>query len=188
MQMNIMEFFTILLSIVTLFFTIIIPIQIMKFQNYTNLTSIYCSFEFAHAFQSVINFFHDDCECSVERIPAEYKKRFKSDFEKLKNGEIQLSDILHYQRRHLNDYFLELEMCRKSSWILRRIIRKDWTTSEAWVVKILICMNNAVDNDVELFKDISSIKHDKMPKTKGLSKYLENFYDALKSESRNMQV
>lgn len=52
----------------------------------------------------------------------------------------------------------------------------------------MFCIINAVDNDAELFKDISSIKHDKMPKTKGLSKYLENFYNALKSESRDMQI
>ena len=143
----------------------------------------YMSFEFAHAFQSVINFFYDDCGCDVDQISKKYKERYLSDF----NGDKDINNILHYQRRYLNDYFLELEMCRESSWILRRRIRKDWTTSEAWVVKILIYMDKTVDSDPELFKDISCIRHKKMPRVKGLSKYLEKFYEALRKESRWMQ-
>lgn len=182
------EIITILLSITTLFCTIIIPIRIMKFQRYTNLFSTYMSMEFAHAFQSVINFFYDDCGCDVERIPEEYKKRFISDFSNLDENKIDINDVLHYQRRLLNDYFMELEMCRESSKVLRNIIRKDWTASEAWVCKILIFMNKAIDDDPEMFKDISAIKHERMPMLKGLSEYLKNFYNALRNESRNMQL
>lgn len=181
---------SIVISVATLVFTICIPLQIMKFQRYTNLMATYESFEFAHAFQCVIDFFYKDCDCDVERIPEEYKKCFVADFKKLnyEKENFDITNVLHYQRRLLNDYFLELEMCRESSWILKNKIRKDWTTSEAYVCKILVYMNKAVDEDPELFKDISSIKYSKMPRIKGLSEYLIKFYNALRKESRNMQL
>lgn len=79
-------------------------------------------------------------------------------------------------------------MCRESSWILRKKIKRDWTNSEAYVCKILVYMNKAVDEDSEMFMDISSIKYERMPKVKGLSEYLIRFYNALRKESRNMQL
>lgn len=187
----IVQIITLVVSAITLFVTIIIPNRVMKNQRYTGLMSTYMSLEFAHAFQGVIEFFYDDCNCDVDQISLVYKKRYNKDRKNLKgNGtnKICIQDVLHYQRRLLNNYFYELEMCRKSSFFLRRKIHKEWTTNEAWVVKILIYMNRTVDSDPELFKDISSIKHEVMPKTRGLSKHLENFYNALKSESRYMQV
>ena len=150
----------------------------------------YESFEFAHALQCVINFFYKDCDCDVERIPEEYKKRFVADFKKLEdeNEKFDITNVLHYQRRLLNDYFLELEMCRESSWILKNKIRKDWTQREALICKILVFMNKTVENDSELFKDISCIKHEKMPRIKGLSEYLIKFYNTLRKESKRMQL
>lgn len=187
---KLIDIIIIVISFVTLIVTFCIPIQIMKFQRYTGLMSTYMSLEFAHAYQSVINFFYDECGCNVEKIPEKYKERFYEDFKKLSNKKEKsdLTDVLHYQRRFLNDYFLELEMCRESSIFLRHRIHREWTKNEAWVTKILIYMNKVVYDDPEMFKDISCIKRDRMPKTKGLSKYLENFYDALKSQKRDIQV
>lgn len=179
---------SVVIAFATFIITIFIPLQIMKFQRYTNLMISYMSMEFAHAFQSVINFYYDECGCDVERIPEKYKERFISDFKKLKENKIDTNDVLHYQRRLLNDYFLELELCRESSCILRTRIKKDWTNSEAYVCKILIYMNKAVDEDSEMFVNISSIKYQRMPRVKGLSEYLARFYNALRKESRNMQL
>lgn len=190
-EFKLTDILSIVISLITLLVTFSIPIQIMKFQRYTGLMSTYMSHEFGHAFQSVINFFYDECDCDVEKIPAKYKERYYKDFGKLNDGNggvFDVHDVLHYHRRLLNDYFLELEMCRESSIFLRRRIHKEWTTSEAWVVKILIYMNKTVSSDSELFKDISGIKREKMPKTIGLSKHLEHFYNALKTEQRDMQV
>ena len=53
-SLGIAELITIPLSIATLVCTIIIPIRIMNFQRYTNLTSTYMGFDFSHALQSVI--------------------------------------------------------------------------------------------------------------------------------------
>lgn len=184
------DIISIVISLSALVFTICIPLQIMKFQRYTNLMATYESFEFAHALQCVIDFFYKDCDCDVERIPEEYKKRFIADFKKLEdeNEKFDITNVLHYQRRLLNDYFLELEMCRESSWILKNKIRKDWTQREALICKILVFMNKTVDNDSELFKDISCIKHEKMPRIKGLSEYLIKFYNTLRKESKRMQL
>lgn len=181
---------SVVIAFITLIVTICIPIQIMKFQRYTNLMSTYMSMEFAHAFQSIIEFFYKNCACDVEKIPYEYEKRYKEDFEELKdkNSNKSVDSVLHYQRRLLNDYFLELEMCRESSWLLRQKIKRDWTASEAYVSRILICMNKVVDDNPDIMMDISSIKHQYVPKVKGVSEYLNRLYNELKVEKKWMQV
>ena len=180
---------TLIVTILALIVAMYIPMQIMKYQQYTNLVGAYMSFEFAHAFQSVIDFFYDDCERDVERIPAEYKKRFENDMERvIRHGDSgDITNVLHYQRRYLTCFFFELEICRRSNRTLDRIIRKDWTKSEAFVMRILICMNDAVDNDKEIFKDISSIKRERLPRTKGINEYLRSLQGILQNESRWMQ-
>ena len=182
------DIISIVISVATLVFTICIPLQIMKFQRYTNLMTTYESFEFAHAFQCVIDFFYKDCDCDVDRIPEEYNKRFCSDFEKLKARKIEKEDVLHCQRRMLTDYFYELESCRASSFRLSKMIKKDWTTSEAYVSRILICMNKAVDDNPNIMMDISNIKHQHVPKVNGISEYLNRLYNELKNEKKWMQI
>lgn len=172
-------------SIATLIVTVYIPTQIMKFQRYTNLIATYMSLDFAHALQSVIAFFCEDCGHDVERIPAVYRMRFDHDMNPANN--VAIEDRLHYQRRFLNNYFLELEMCRQSSMVLRRVLRKDWTANEADIVKILIYMNEAVKNDPDMFKDLSDIEYERMPKVKGMGEYLANFYNVMRKERRWMQ-
>ena len=186
LEFQLKDIVPIIIALVTLIMTIKIPIWIMQFQRYTNLASTYMSFDFAHAFQSVIEFFYKDCDCDVERIPEEYAKRYHSDFQKLKDKKIEREDVLHYQRRLLNDYFYELEVCRTSSRRLGKMIKKDWTTSEANVTKILICMNKVVSEHYMM--DISAVKYQHIPKVKGISEYLSRFYKALKDGKPWMQV
>ena len=45
-------------------------------------------------------------------------------------------------------------------------------------------MNTVSDSDGEVFKDISEIKYEPMPKTKGMSSALNNIYEILKDQSR----
>ena len=176
---------TLAVTVIALIFAVFIPTRIMKYQRYTNLIGTYMSLDFAHAFQSVIAFFCDDCEYDVERIPEAYRTRFEHDMNP--DSEVALADRLHYQRRYLNNYFLELEMCRRSSRTLSRIIRKDWTKSEAYVTRILIFMNDAVDNDPEMFKDISCIQDERLPRVRGMNEYLKSLQGILQNESRWMQ-
>ena len=188
-EMNlIMNIIQIVVSVIAIIFAIYIPIQIMQFQRYTNLASTYMSFDFAHAFQSVIEFYFKDCDCDVDKIPEEYNKRFYSDFEKLKSGKIDKEDVLHYQRRMLCDFFYELESCRASSMRLKKMIKKDWTISEAYVCRILIFMNKAVGDNPDIMMDISCVKNQHIPKVKGISEYLNRLYDELKNEKKWMQV
>lgn len=110
------DIFPIIISFITLLVTIYIPIRIMQYQRYTNLSAMYMNSEFGYAFQSVIEFFYNECNCDLEKIPKEYLKRYRSDFEKLKKNEIDKDNVLHFQRRLLCVYFYELECCRASSW------------------------------------------------------------------------
>lgn len=187
-QLQFKDIISILIAIITLVMTILIPVRIMKYQHYTGLASIYMSYDFAHAFQSVIEFFYNDCGCDVEKIPEKYYERYDRELDELRKGNFEPADVLHYQRRYLNDFFLELELCRKSSRTLKKIISKNWTTSEAYVAKILMYMNKAVDDNPNTFMDISSVRHEPMPKVKGLSQYLRHFYESLKDEDRWMQL
>lgn len=176
----------IIIPIITLIATIYIPIRVMKFQRYTNLISDYMSFDFANSFNGIIDFFYQDCGKDVSNIPEKYYERYKMDFFRLSKGEISKEYVLHYQRRFLNDFFLELEMCRQSSYLLRRRILKDFTTGEAYVVKILLFMNNACDSNPDIYKDISNIKYEHLFRTKGINKYLENLYKILIKTQRWM--
>lgn len=176
----------VLISFITLVITIYIPIRVMQYQRYTNLASIYMDSKFGYAVQSVIAFFYDNCNCDIERIPEEYIKRYNSDFEKLRNHEIETENMLHYQRRLLSVYFYELECCRASSLKLRKMIKKDWTTSESYVLAILICMNNVVDDLIK--KDVSRIKHQRIPRVKGISEYLYRLSKELKCSKNWMQI
>lgn len=162
-----------------------IPTRIMKIQRFTNLLSLYMSHDFAQAYQGVINFYHDDCKCDAKKIAEKYYERYKKDFENNVNGkEKSPASILHYQRRYLNNYFYELEQCRRTSPFLRKEIREQFTRSEAYVAKILIYMNKASDENPEIYKDISEIKHTRMPRTKGMNIYLERIFSYLKDQDR----
>ena len=182
------DYLPVVISIFSFVVAIFIPIRIMHYQRYTNLSEIYMSFDFAHAFQSVITFFYKDCKCDVDKIPEEYNKRFHSDLESLKTRKINKEDVLHYQRRLLVEYFYELDSCRASSRRLRKMIKKDWTTAEAYVSRILICMNKVVGENPNIMMDISSIKHQHIPKVKGISEYLDRLYNELKDGKKWMQI
>lgn len=178
------DYITIGLSIITIIVTIYIPIRIMKFQRYNDLASAYRSIEFGHAQQCVIDFFYRDCNCDVNRIAQKYTERFNSDFEKLKQGKIEPQNVLHYQRRLLNNYYTELEINRKSDLCIKKLIQNEWTTQNADIVKIIVYMNKAAENNPNIFMDISPIKYERMPRVKGMSKYLVSLYNFLKSSKK----
>ncbi len=152
-----------------------IPIRIMRNQRYESLLQEYMSNNYGDAIQGVINFYVETCKSKVELIPLEYNKLFeqKDKFSKL-----------HNQRRLLNNFFWQLNSCAKSSFSLKRKIQKEFTKSEAYICKILIYMNNAVDENPKIFKDISNIKYENMPQTKGINKSLKNIFVLLKNQNR----
>lgn len=179
--MNTLDIISLIVSFSALVVAIRIPVKIMEYQRFLNMYTSYMSYDYAEAFQGVINFYYDDCGCDVERIPDEYYRRYKEDFSP---GEKDASKILHYQRRYLNDYFYEIEKCRELNSKLRKEIKDFFTRNDAFVAKILIYMNKAVDENPQIYKDITPIKRSRMPKTKGLNCYLERLYEDLKSEGR----
>ena len=164
-----------ILSALSLVVAWYIPIRIMRNQHYESLLQEYMSNNYGDAIQGVINFYVETCKSKVELIPLEYNKLFeqKDKFSKL-----------HNQRRLLNNFFWQLNSCAKSSFSLKRKIQKEFTKSEAYICKILIYLNNAVDENQKIFKDISNIKYENMPQTKGINKSLKNIFVLLKNENR----
>lgn len=183
------DFCTIIQTISSVFGVVVavfIPVWIMHNQRYENLLQAYMANDFAEAVKGVTDFFKNDCNSDVNQIAAAYKKRFEYDFKKSdKNlGVKTASQILHYQRRLLNNFYWGLNSCAKSSIFLRRKIKNEFSRNEAYICKILIYMNDVSDSDGGIFKDISDIKYEPMPKTKGMSRALNNIYEILKDQRR----
>lgn len=170
---------------------IFIPVWIMHNQRYENLLQNYLSADFVVAIKGVVDFFKNDCNSDVNQIATAYKKRFEKDFKK-SNKESndksectkEASQILHFQRSILNNFFWGLNSCAKSSLFLRHKIKNEFTRNEAYICKILIYMNTFADSNPEIFKDVSDIKYEPMPKTKGMNNSLKNVYEILKNQNR----
>ena len=171
-------------SVIGVVVAVFIPVWIMHNQRYENLLQNYLSTDFAAAIKGVIDFFKDDCNSDVNRIADAYKKKFEEDFDPAASDKKTSSGKLHFQRSMLNNFFWGLNSCAKSSLFLRHKIKKEFTKNEAYICKILIYMNTAVDSNPDFFKNVSDIKYEPMPKTKGMNNSLKNVYEILKDQTR----
>ena len=184
-----------------------IPEKIKWNQFYSNLISEYRSYDFGIAVQGIVEFFTIDCESDIVEIPKKYRERFMKEIYEIqesfpktlgelkeKKQQIKLlqndSDkTLHFQRRLLTQFYWELDSCLKSPFIGSRHVNKDFTRGESNIIKILYFMNEAVDNDEILYKNInfderlSSIK-----RAKGINKSLLHLYEELKNSKKYIEV
>lgn len=178
-------------SVLGFFVAVFIPVWIMRNQRYENLLQAYMENDFAEAVKGITDFFKNDCNSDVNQIAAAYKKRFEEDFKK-SNKESddksectkETSQILHHQRRLLNNFFWGLNSCAKRNPFLRYKIKNEFTRNEAYICKILIYMNAFADSNPEIFKDVSDIKYEPMPKVNGMNNSLKNIYEILKNQNR----
>lgn len=105
------------------------------------------------------------------------------------NGKNTIEKTLHYQKRILTQFFHELALCSKSPFIGKHRVQKDFTNSEAKIMKILFLMNKTVDENPLLYKDISSDFRMPPPnKGKGMNKDLAYLYSILKQSGRFMDI
>ena len=82
------------------------------------------------------------------------------------------------------NFFWQLNSCAKDSSSLKRKIKKEFTVNEAYICKILICMNKVLEDNPKIFKDISSIKYEKISGIRGINKSLFDFHNLLKNQNR----
>lgn len=173
-----------LASFISIYVAINIPIRISQNQRYENLLSIYQSSDFAEALHGVITFYCKTCNYDVKRIPYEYKKRFDED---LQNKTLDNAKVLHFQRRLLTEFFSNLDICARSNRALCRKICREFTSSESNIIRILIFMNKAVDNNKEIYMDISKIKYEHIGKLNGINNYLMHLSGLLQKSKRWME-
>lgn len=178
-------------SVLGFFVAVFIPVWIMHNQRYENLLQNYLSTDFVAAIKGVVDFFKNDCNSDVNQIADAYKKRFEEDFKKSNKKSNdksectkEASQILHFQRSMLNNFFWGLSSCAKRNPFLRYKIKNEFTRNEAYICKILIHMNLEVDSNPEFFTNVSDIKYEPMPKTKGMNNSLKNVYEILKNQNR----
>lgn len=175
-------------SVLSLILAIYIPEKIKWEQRYSQLLSDYRGYDFAVAVQGVIQFFTKDCKSDVELIKREYKKRFGKEIEHPADKSVSSDQILHYQRRLLNQFYYELELCAATPLIGKRRVSSDFTRNEASIIKIVYFMNKAVEDSPKLYKDISTFEH--VPKSripKGINKYILRLYELLRNQGRFMK-
>ena len=188
-------------SVFAVFLACYIPEKIKWNQFYSNLISEYRSYDFAIAVQGVVEFFTIDCDSDVTKIPEKYKERFMKEIygfegeesnEKIDKKKLLQKDsdkTLHFQRRLLTQFYWELDSCLKSSFIGSRHVKKDFTRGESNIIKILYFMNEAVDNDEILYKDICF--DERLPtikRAKGINKSLVHLSEELKNTKRYIEV
>ena len=186
-----------------------IPKRIMWEQTYASLDVDYRSLDFAIAIQGIFEFFAIDCEGDVDKIQEKYEERFLADMynirdkkkhtfeevkQKVKNRTYQINKklpqlCLHYQRRLLWEFFYQLDLCARSPFIGRKRVAKDYTSTEAKLIKILYYMGKATEESEILRKDISTDA--RMPserRTKGMAQYACHLYSVLCKTKPFMQL
>ncbi len=162
-----------------------IPKRIMWEQTYSSLMSDYRSYGFGVAVQGIVEFFAVDCKSDVENIRREYERRFGEDIGKIREKSPEL--CLHYQRRLLAQFFYQLDLCARSPFIGKRRVRRDFTSREADIARLLYLMGRAVDESGVLFKDVSC--DERVPRNaRGLNGYLADMHYLLKASKPYMVV
>ncbi len=185
-----------------------IPKRIISEQTYSSLMSDYRSYGFGVAVQGIVEFFAVDCASKVENIKEAYERRFVRDIYGLNlNGKFSLEEVreklkrrnpseirekspdlcLHYQRRLLAQFYYQLDLCARSPFIGKRRVRRDFTSRESDIARLLYLMGRAVDESGVLFKDVSC--DERVPRdARGLNGYLADMHYLLKASKPYMVV
>lgn len=162
-----------------------IPKRIMWEQSYSSLLSDYRSYDFGIAVQGIVEFFAVDCKSDVKNIKKAYERRFREDIKEICEKSPDL--CLHYQRRLLAQFYYQLDLCARSPFIGKRRVRRDFTSREADIVRLLYLMDSAVNESGVLFKDISC--DERVPRSaRGLSRSLADIYRVLKESKPYMEL
>ena len=200
---------TILIAFLTLIATIYIPKRIMQEQTYQGLLSDCRSYDYAVAIQSVIEFFTVECKGDINNVAEKYKERFFNDMYGVPYSKnIELSDIqnwyssgykdsiaqkepslcLHYQRRFLAQFFYQLDLCARFSQSYRKRIQRDFTTSEANLIRILIAIDEEINADDILKKSLDCDFRVRQAKyVRGMNTFLAHLYHILRESKPQMQ-
>lgn len=146
----------------TLYFTIKIPKKMMWAQIYSGLNNEYRSHEFGEAIKGIVDFFHDECHSNLDKIKEQYENRYNEEFD-LDSGRFRenkysksIEKTLHYQRRMVAQFYMQLDMCVSECYMVRRLIKTDYGKSETNLIKILYYMGRAASEYRHSYKDIKT--------------------------------
>ena len=95
---------------------------------------------------------------------------------------------LHYQRRFLAQFFYQLDLCARFSRSYRKRIQRDFTTSEANLIRILIAIDEEINADDILKKSLDSDFRVRQAKyVRGMNTFLAHLYHILRESKPQMQ-
>lgn len=186
-----MALIQIFLSVIACFIAVYIPKKIAWEQRYSQLLAEYRGHDYAAAVMALTMFFNKNCKNDVNSIEKEYIKIYKAQFKyQFGLGEKPLTSVqndqnLHFQRRLLNQFYWDLDLCARSLYIGKKRIQKDFTSKEANMLKVLYYMNIAAESD-EIFMDIST--DDRLPPNpKSTNVRIKDIYEILKDSKSYVQ-
>ena len=138
----------------------------------------------------VILFYNKTCQSDVSRIQKEYERIYIKEILNTVDNNTDKKSCLHYQRRLLAQFFVDLEKCANTQfyYIGRNRVEKDFTVDTRQLVKILYFMGVAIENSKILFKKIDC--NERLPEStrvKGQNKYLCHMYELLKQTKPYMR-
>lgn len=206
---NIMTLIQTIFSVLAVILAWYIPEKIKWNQAYSSLSSEYQTYDFAIAVQGITEFFVIDCNSDPSKIKEEYKKRFIKEIYGIDDDITNIQDVikkfndsknennsfclfitdvnktLHFQRRLLTQFYCNFNNCSKSIFIGKKRVLKDFTTNEANLIRILILINEAINDDEILFKNLSCNERIPSPnRVKGINKSLSRVYHILRKGNR----
>lgn len=176
-----------IIPIIAIFAAIYIPKKLAWEQFYNDLIKEYRSIEFGRAVQNIIQFYVNTCNQDVSRIKYEYEQRFKKEIE---NKPFQLSQSLHFDRRLLAQFFIDLDKCARSPWfyIGKHRVQRDFTKGTKNLLEIIFFMGEALDESDLMYKEISINKRvPKSHRVKGLNKYISHLCEILKNSKKYIE-
>lgn len=176
-----------ILPIIAVFAAIYIPRKIAWEQFYNDLIKEYRSIEFGRAMQNIIQFYVNTCHSDVSRIKEEYENRFRIEIE---NKPFALENSLHFDRRLLAQFFIDLEKCARTHWyyIGKKRVQRDFTKGTRNLLAILYFMGEALDESPLMFKTVEV--NERVPKSsrlKGMNKYINHLYEILKDSKKYIE-
>jgi len=170
----------VLISALALFLAIYIPRKIMINQIYADLLANYRSPEMGGAILAIFRFYVKDCEKNVSNIVAKYETKYDEQIEKLfkanKEGKLDFSKTLHFQRRLVAQFYFNMASLRYD-YRIGRLSKKNmkiwFTPGEIKLLGILLHMAEPASKVFEDAGEVPQPYEDEVPMNKLIYKLYE---------------
>jgi hypothetical protein len=175
---------TILSPLILGYLAYYIPKKILTNQIFSDLIKEYRSAEIGVSIFEIINFYKNECNSKLENMKDKYIRIFNKEignYKKQKTIE-HYQNTLHFHRRVLSQYYLQLGASRFSGFYFTRpsknLLKSNFTHNDSDLIFILYKLNTEVVHHIHPhFETELEIKESKKEDSSNkLNKYLNKLY------------